>query len=166
MPRPATKRELLERMDGELAALMNEVEALTPEQFCRPGACAHWSVKDIIAHLDAWHELFLRWEEAGARGERPAMPAPGYTWQQTPALNAVIWERTKDDDGEDVKRQFAASYERIREVLSGYGTDDLFEKRRYAWTGSTSLGNYAVSATSSHYEWARKLITKYRKELR
>ena len=38
--------------------------------------------------------------------------------------------------------------------------DELFEKKRYKWTGSTSLGAYLVSATSSHYDWAFKLIKK------
>ena len=34
------------------------------------------------------------------------------------------------------------------------------EKKKYKWTGSTSLGAYLVSATSSHYDWAYKLIKK------
>ncbi|HOP45228.1 MAG TPA: ClbS/DfsB family four-helix bundle protein, partial [Flavobacteriales bacterium] len=38
--------------------------------------------------------------------------------------------------------------------------EELFEKKRYRWTGSTSLGAYLVSATSSHYDWALKLIQK------
>lgn len=165
MPRPATKAELLERMEAGLAALMNEIESLTPEQFTRPGACDHWSAKDILAHLDAWHELFLRWEEAGTRGEKPDMPAPGYTWKQTPSLNDAIWERTRDDDPDDVRHQFAASYARMQEVIDSYDGDVLFEKRRFPWTGSTSIGSYAVSATSSHYEWATKLLRVFRKSL-
>ena len=30
----------------------------------------------------------------------------------------------------------------------------------YHWTATTSLGSYLVSATSSHYDWALKLIRK------
>lgn len=37
---------------------------------------------------------------------------------------------------------------------------ELFEKKRYKWTGTTLLGAYFVSATSSHYDWAYKLIKK------
>ena len=40
---------------------------------------------------------------------------------------------------------------------------ELFEKRRYRWTGSTSVGSYAVSATTSHYDWAMKHLRKSRK---
>jgi hypothetical protein len=43
-------------------------------------------------------------------------------------------------------------------VLFGYSDDDLFTKKRYAWTGTTSVGSYAVSATSSHYVWASGLV--------
>ncbi|MGO3678157.1 MAG: ClbS/DfsB family four-helix bundle protein, partial [Microbacteriaceae bacterium] len=28
----------------------------------------------------------------------------------------------------------------------------------FPWTGTTSLGSYCVSATSSHYDWAIKKI--------
>ena len=38
--------------------------------------------------------------------------------------------------------------------------EELFTKKKYHWTGSTSLGSYLVSATSSHYDWALKLIRK------
>ena len=68
----------------------------------RPGACEQWSVKDLLAHLDAWHELFLGWEAEGSDGGKPAMPAPGFTWAQTPKLNADIHARTVDDRWNEV----------------------------------------------------------------
>ena len=46
-------------------------------------------------------------------------------------------------------------------VIDAYDSDDLFTKRRYPWTRSTSVGAYIVSATSSHYAWASKLIRKW-----
>jgi hypothetical protein len=57
------------------------------------------------------------------------------------------------------------SYDQVRAVIESYDDDDLFTKRRYKWTGSTSVGSYAVSATSSHYDWARQLIRKFKKRL-
>lgn len=33
----------------------------------------------------------------------------------------------------------------------------------FNWTGTTSLGSYCVSATSSHYDWAMKKIKKTQK---
>ncbi|MDR1911573.1 MAG: ClbS/DfsB family four-helix bundle protein, partial [Helicobacteraceae bacterium] len=36
--------------------------------------------------------------------------------------------------------------------------DELFTKNKYEWTGTTSLGSYLISATSSHYDWGLKTI--------
>ncbi|MVY67466.1 ClbS/DfsB family four-helix bundle protein, partial [Escherichia coli] len=35
----------------------------------------------------------------------------------------------------------------------------------FGWTGTTSLGSYFVSATSSHYEWAAKKTRAYARTL-
>lgn len=163
MPRPTTREDLLDRMEAEFAALFDAVEAVDRERLTEPGACEHWSVKDLLAHLDAWHELFLGWEEMGRAGSIPAMPAPGFTWKDTPALNAAIWRATRDDSFENVRRRLLRSYDHVRATVEAYG-DDLFETGIYPWTGSTSVGSYAVSATSSHYEWARKLVRRFNRQ--
>ena len=38
--------------------------------------------------------------------------------------------------------------------------EDLFTPGRYAWTKTSTLGAYFVSATASHYAWARKEVHK------
>lgn len=43
----------------------------------------------------------------------------------------------------------------IRDVICHL--HELFTKRLYSWTGSTSLGAYLVSSTSSHYDWGKKV---------
>lgn len=163
MARPKDKSQLLSQMEQSFSALTAEVDELPLESRIAPGACEAWSVKDLLAHLDAWHEMFLVWEETGAAGDKPDMPAPGFTWKDTPALNEAIFRRTRDDSYSDVVARLGDSYQRVRRILGGYDPEDLATKRRFAWTGSTSVLSYAVSATSSHYEWARKLIRAHSK---
>ena len=165
MPRPQNRSQLLEQMERNFRSLWEEVDSIPAELRLVPGACELWSVKDILAHLDAWHEMFLLWEREGAAGRKPDMPAPGFTWKDTPTLNEVIWERTRHDDYEEVCDRLHSSYGRVRAAVESYDDEDLFTKRRYKWTGSTSVGSYAVSASSSHYDWARQLIRKYQKTL-
>ncbi len=165
MPRPQNRSQLLEQMKQNFDALWGEVGSIPAELRLVPGACETWSVKDILAHLDAWHEMFLLWEREGAGGRKPDMPAPGFTWKDTPALNEVIWGRTRHDGYDEVRDRLRSSYGRVRAVVEHYDNEDLFTKRRYKWTGFTSVGSYAVSATSSHYDWARQLIRKYGKSL-
>ena len=89
------------------------------------------------------------------------MPAPGLTWSQTPALNEPLWRATRDDSWDEVTARLAASHARVRDVVASYDDEDLFTKKRYRWTGSTSVGSYAVSATTSHYDWARRQVRAY-----
>ena len=58
------------------------------------------------------------------------------------------------------KEQFTKSFNEVRDTIKGHTDDELFEKKRYKWTGTTSMGAYFISATSSHYDWALKLIKK------
>jgi hypothetical protein len=164
MGRPTTRDELMARIDSDYEALLRRVDVVDPSDRERPGACEQWSVKDLLAHLDAWHELFLGWERIGEAGDKPAMPMVGFTWKQTPELNEQIWQRTHDDGWDDVRARLDASHARVRNVVASYRGDDLFAKGRFGWTGSTSVGSYAVSATTSHYDWARKQIRRFLKD--
>ncbi|MFC1239685.1 ClbS/DfsB family four-helix bundle protein [Treponema vincentii] len=47
-----------------------------------------------------------------------------------------------------------------------FSNEELFTKKVFDWTGTTSLGSYCVSATSSHYDWATKDIKKALKKWR
>ncbi len=163
MSRPTTRTELLERMTTEFAGLLDAADEIPPERRTGPSDYARGSVKDMLGHLDAWHRMFLEWERVGRTGEVPEMPAPGHTWKTTPALNMEIHERHAGDSWEDVVASLRESHARVREVIESYADGELFEKRRYQWTGSTSVGSYAVSATTSHYDWAAKHLRKSRK---
>lgn len=163
MARPTTKQDLLAAATGEFVRLWEAVEGIDPDHRERPGACEAWSVKDLLAHLDAWHEMVLGWEAVGATGGVPEMPAPGLGWGETPALNQMIYERTHSDSWDDVAVRLQSSHQLVLDVIVSYSDDDLFTKKRFRWTGSTSVGSYFVSASSSHYAWASKLIRKWAK---
>jgi hypothetical protein len=163
MSRPTTRSELLERSTTEFEVLLDAAEAIDPERRLGPSDYPRGSVKDMLAHLDAWHRMFLEWERVGRTGEVAEMPAPGHTWKTTPALNIEIQERRADDSWEAVVANLRDSHGQARAVIASYADDELFEKKRYRWTGSTSVGSYAVSATTSHYDWATKHLRKSRK---
>ena len=103
------------------------------------------------------------WYIVGMKGEKPEIPAKGYTWKTTPELNRWIWEKYKDTPLADAKKDLKSSFIKIRSLIEKHNDEELFEKKRYKWTGTTSLGAYLVSATSSHYDWAIKLIKKAKK---
>lgn len=160
MPRPTSKKGLLVAIDKERGALEALLETLTPEQMVEPGVVGEWSAKDVLAHLIEWEQMCLGWYRAGLRGEIPALPAPGYKWNQTPELNQMIYEKHRDRALDDVLAQFHASHQEILGVIQELSNEELFTTGRYAWTKKNAMGTYFVSATSSHYLWARKEIRK------
>lgn len=165
MARPTNKADLVEAAKEEFQRLWETVETVPSAYRESPGACEDWSVKDLLSHLHAWQEMALRWESEGSTGEQPAVPAEGFTFAETPALNQAIFERTRDHGWDAVVADLNATHGALLAVIDGYDNEDLFTKKRYAWTRSTSVGVYMVSATSSHYLWASKLIRKYAKSL-
>lgn len=163
MSRPTTREELLGRIVTDFERLCASVEQIEPAYRLGPSDYPRGSIKDMLAHLHAWHEMFLSWERVGRKGGAPDMPAAGYIWRDTPALNMEIHKQHEDDAWESVMTNLRASHARVRVVVESYSDEELFEKRHYAWTGSTSVGSYAVSATTSHYDWAEKHVRKSRK---
>ena len=69
---------------------------------------------------------------------------------------------TKADLIQAANDQFAKLWILIGEMSD----EELFSKGVFDWTGTTTLGSYCVSATSSHYNWAFKDIKKALKKYR
>ena len=118
------------------------------------------NIRDVLAHLHHWHLLFLDWYVIGMKGEKPIMPAVGYTWKTMPELNQMILERYQNVDFERVKIQFEETHLQISEIIAQHTDTELFTKKYYKWTNSTSLGVYLIANSSSHYDWALKLIKR------
>ncbi len=160
MPRPTTKKQLLETIEAEQNALEQFLVSLSAAQMTQPGVVGEWSVKDVLAHLLEWQDMVLNWHSAALKGKVPAVPAEGLSWAQLPLLNQRIYEKHCNRPFADIQKEFRTSYKKTLSVIQGLSDEDLFTRGRYAWTKSTTLGAYFIGCTSSHYLWARKNIKK------
>ena len=169
MPRPKNKEELLHLAEENFEKLLTLIDSLTPEQREAEYLFDNnrdKNVRDIVMHLHFWHLMMLEWYEKGIRGEKPDMPAKGYTWRTIPALNAEIWKKCQDYTLSEALKLLRTTHDRELGIIQGHSDEELFEKRRFKWTGTTSMGSYFISNTSSHYDWAMKLLRKYKKSLK
>ncbi len=162
MPRPKTKPELLSASQQNFDRLDSLVDSFSEEEQKRdfPSGTMNRNIRDVLAHLHDWHLMMLRWYDLGMAGEKPDMPAKGFSWKDTPKLNQAIWEKHQSVDLAEVRKLLEKSHRDVHRLVEAHTDEELFEKKRYPWTGSTSLGAYLVSSTSSHYDWAYKLIKK------
>ena len=165
MPRPKTKEELVALSQENYQKLLALVDSYDGEELHAdfPPGYLNRDIRDVLAHLHHWHLMMMEWYEVGSRGEKPNIPAKGYTWKTTPDLNREIWKKYHTEDLEKVRNLLADSHQKITKLINSHSNEELFEKKRYKWTGTTSLGAYLISATSSHYDWATKLIKKAKK---
>ena len=162
MPRPKTQSELLNLSQENFDKLLNFIDNLTPEkregQF--PKGNLNRNVKDVLMHLHHWHLLLHEWYTVGMSGTKPEMPAPGYTWKNYSGLNIEINKKYKNISLEEANKLLKKSHQNVMQLINAHSNEELFTKKKYKWTGSTSLGAYLVSSTSSHYDWAIKLTKK------
>ncbi len=163
MPRVHNKSQLLLQTQEEAEALRQFLATLTLEQMNRPGTLGEWSVKDTLAHLYEWQQMFFRWYEAGLRGEKPAVPAEGYKWSQMPALNQAIYERYRDRPLDEIMTAFWESHAKTLELVESLSEETLTTPGLYHWMNKNALIAYVAANTGSHYRWAR---TEMRKALK
>lgn len=162
MPRPKTKSELLDLSKEHYCRLNDFVDNLSDPERHRefPKGYLNRNIRDVLGHLHEWHLMMLQWYKVGMRGEKPDIPAKGYTWKTIKELNQLIQKKYENIPLENVREMLGQSHESMMQLIHNHTDVELFEKKKYQWTGSTSLGAYLVSSTSSHYDWAWKLIRK------
>lgn len=165
MPRPTNKLELLKYSEGNYQKLLSFLESFNNQEQEKefPEGTMNRNIRDVLTHLHHWHLMMKDWYDLGMKGEKPDIPAKGYTWKTTPELNRLIWEKYQNTKLSTSKELLANSHQMICQIIEQHTEEELFTKKRYKWTGTTSLGAYLISATSSHYDWALKLIKKVKK---
>lgn len=165
MPRPKTKTELLDAGNIMYAKLNKLIESTDYEiqtrTFCFEDRDRN--LGDILTHLYEWHLLLENWILSNKKGEKRAFLPEGYNWKTYPKLNLVFWEKHQQTSLEESMSLLESSHKSVMSLLDDFSDEELFTKKYYNWTGSTSLGSYCVSATSSHYDWA---IKKYKKHIK
>ena len=152
MGRPTNKKELLELAEINFNKLLEFISALPDE--CKTKTYKNnelnerdTTISDVICHLHEWHLMMINWYKVGMAGKKPSIPAEGYTFQTLPALNRKIWEKYEGTDLKKAIAMFKKSYKDVITLIEKHNDDELFTKKKYHWTGTTSLGSYFISAT-------------------
>jgi hypothetical protein len=165
MARPTKKKDLINASTEEFLSLFNLIDSMTLEKqessFLFEDRDKN--IRDVLTHLHEWHLMMKRWYKDGMSGIKPEIPAKGYTFKTLPDLNNEIFKKWQNTSLDDAKELLISSHKYMEELISNHSDEELFTKKYYKWTGSTSLGSYLISATSSHYNWAIKKIKKHKK---
>ena len=171
MPRPTTKEELLNAAQDSFGKLWKMIDSLDdPEGLVfnfdeNAGKEAHWvrdkNLRDVLVHLFEWHQLLVTWVSENIEGnEIPFLPEP-YTWKNYGDMNLEFWKKHQNTSFKEAKKALNISHGAVLFIVDSFSDTELFEKKHFPWTGTTNIGTYCVSATSSHYDWAMNKIKKH-----
>ena len=178
MARARNKDDLLKFATENYSKLMDIISKMTENQMNtlfdfsgdKSKKEVHWNrdknVRDVLIHLYEWHQLMLKFIENNADGKSniPFL-LPEYSWKTYGAMNVMFWNRHQNTSLERAKAMLAESHEKVLALADKYSNEELFTKKYFSWTGTTDLGSYFVSTTSSHYDWAIKKIKLHCKKI-
>lgn len=175
MSRPKNKQELIEAANTNYEKLIAMIEDRTDVEkesvydflADEKKKEAHWrrdkNLRDVLMHLNEWHELLLKWivnHEDG--GNRPFL-MEGYSWKTYGDMNMIFYGRCQTLSEEEALLKFKDSHQRVMEAVKEFSDEELFTKELYPWVGGSNIGSYFISTTSSHYDWAMKKMKAHKK---
>jgi len=157
-----SKEEWLESIETEHRRFVELLGSIPRDRFLEEGVWGDdWNIRDLLAHLTEWEQMFLSWYRIGLEGGQPELPARGYKWNQTPALNHAIWERHRQQPVVDVLADFETSFEEIFSLAQELSPQELLAPGHFPWTGKNSLTTYLGANTTSHYRTATKILQRW-----
>jgi len=168
MPRATTKTDLIIAANEQFDKLWKLIDTMSDgqqnatftDEMAAAGKEAHWSrdknLRDVLVHLYEWHQLLLNWINANRNGEAKPFLLEPYNWKTYPAMNVEFWKKHQNTPLLEAKNVLKESHKNVIALIDSFSNDELFAKKSFAWTGTSTLGAYCVSATSSHYDWAIK----------
>jgi hypothetical protein len=165
MPRPVNKQALLEQSELGFNTLLEFIGNLPDELKNKTYNNDELNnrdktIADVICHLHEWHLMRKNWYKEGMSGKKPVL---SYSLQTLPVLNHKIWEKYKGTDLKKAITMCKKSHNDIMALIKNHNDDELFTKKKYDFTGTTSLGAYFFYNTADHYNWALKTISLLKK---
>lgn len=177
MARPASKNDLLQAAHENYEKLWTLVDSMTEKELDEDfdfsddlkKKKAHWrrdkNLRDVLIHLYEWHQLLLTWVHSNAKGDKSGFLPEPYNWKTYGDMNMELWEKHQSTGLEQAKEMVRKSHKAVFELIQSFTDAELFTKQFFDWTGTTTLGSYCVSATSSHYDWAIKKLRAHKKNV-
>lgn len=163
MPIPKTREELTELLRTSFSKLTEELDKGGPDLAQLP-CVDEWCVKDLLAVRAWWTESVVDWIEAGRRGESPTVPAPGYSWHETPRLNADIVKAAQSESFANIRARLEQGYKRVLAIIDALDDRELLEVGVFGWAGKWPIARWISLNTARQYTTARSFIRQALRE--
>lgn len=160
MARPTNKQDLIVAANSQFDKLWKLIDSMPKEK--RQGTFSFEdrdrNLCDVLIHLYEWHQLLLNWLRSNQAGNMVNFLPEPYNWKTYPQMNVEFWKKHQTTSLDEAVALLKESHAKVMKLIEPFTDEELFTKKHFSWTGTTSLGSYCISATSSHYDWAMKKI--------
>lgn len=161
-----SKREFVESVEKEHQTFVELLGSVRRSRYREAGVWGDgWTIRDLLAHLTEWEQMFLGWYRVGRDGGHPILPARGFKWNETPRLNQAIWDKHRFKSVTKVIDEFEASYREMFFLIQQLSQEELLTPGHFAWTGKYPLTTYLAPNTCSHYRFATKVLKRLLKRV-
>ena len=148
------KESLIEEANKVYQELMSLVRDTETTPFLYKGR--DFNHRDVLYHLIAWHKILLDLYKTNPNP--PIELKKGYTWANLEALNYTFLDEGRIYPLQEVKRMLDHSHESVIQLVMTLSDEDLNQKNRYPFTGSSVLGEFIDECLALHYGWAMRTI--------
>ena len=129
MAEQTDKAKILDEMRTKYAALEDTLAPLDETQMTMEGVNGEWSIKDVLAHITAWHHRLLVWLHAATRNEEPTLYGL-VTDEEIDRLNEQFYKEHKSRTLDDVLTGSRTTYLQIVDVVQAMNEEDLTDAHR------------------------------------
>ncbi len=177
MARAQTKNDLLLAATDKIKKLLDLIDSMSHEEqnanftfdVDAMGKEAHWkrdkNMRDVLVHLYEWHQLLLSWVNNNQKGKAQTFLPEPYNWKTYGDMNIEFWKKHQQTPYEKSMEMVKGSHDSVVKLIEGFTNEELFSKGVFSWVGGSTLGQYCVSVTASHYDWAMKKTKAHKKTL-
>ena len=160
MARPTNKQDLIVAANSQFDKLWKLIDSMPEEKRLRTFSFEDRdrNLRDVLIHLYEWHQLLLNWLRSNQAGNMVNFLPEPYNWKTYPQMNVEFRKKHQTTSLDEAVALLKESHADVMKIIEPFTYEELFTKKHFSWTGTTNLGSYCISATSSHYDWAMKKI--------
>jgi hypothetical protein len=100
----------------------------------------------------------LDWVQTNKNGGSKLFLLEPCTWKTHGGMNVGFLEKRQAATYDEAKTMLLGSHAEAMALIESLSDEELFEKKRFSWTGTTNVGSCCISAAPSRYDWAMKEI--------
>ena len=144
------KSELLQSMRAGRARLEEYMIGLDDTRFEAAGSYSEasgWSYKDLLAHFGYWEGRAAHIFNNLLEGIDP--PKDDRLLDE---INQEVYERGQMLTVPEVRQGEAVSYQRLLGLVERASEADLFDPKRFQWTGGSPFADWIAGNSFEHYE--------------